>query len=67
VVLAGGCFQNPILLDALESRLGGDTEVLRSMRLPPGDGGLSFGQALVADAVASRPSRPSRRTDGEES
>lgn len=51
VALAGGCFANPILLGALERGLGRDLEVLRPRRLPPGDGGLAFGQALVADAV----------------
>jgi hydrogenase maturation protein HypF len=53
VVLAGGCFQNPLLLEGLERSLGESCEVLRPVALPPGDGGLSFGQALVADAIAS--------------
>ncbi len=53
VVLAGGCFQNPALLCGFEQRLGATCEVLRARQLPPGDGGLAFGQALVADAVAS--------------
>ncbi len=54
VVLAGGCFGNSILVDALESRLGEDFDVLRALRLPPGDGGLAFGQALVADAQSAQ-------------
>jgi len=54
VVLAGGCFQNTLLLDGLEQRLGGELEVLRPRQLPPGDGGLAFGQALVAGARARR-------------
>jgi hydrogenase maturation protein HypF len=53
VVLGGGCFQNPLLVDGLERRLGGDLQVLRAIELPPGDGGLSLGQAIVADAIAS--------------
>jgi hydrogenase maturation protein HypF len=53
VVLAGGCFQNPILVSGLERRLGEACSVLRAVQLPPGDGGLAFGQALVADAVAA--------------
>jgi hydrogenase maturation protein HypF len=52
VALAGGCFQNAMLLDGLLQRLGRDLDVLRPVELPPGDGGLAFGQALVADAVA---------------
>ncbi len=51
--LAGGCFQNPLLLSSLERRLGDSFEVMRAMQLPPGDGGLAFGQLLVADAVAT--------------
>jgi len=53
LVLAGGCFQNPILLDGLAARLSGELDVLRPLQLPPGDGGLAFGQALVADALGS--------------
>jgi hydrogenase maturation protein HypF len=58
IVLAGGCFQNAILRDMLESRLGGDFAVLNPLDLPPGDGGLAFGQVVVADALASLPSAP---------
>lgn len=54
VALAGGCFANPILLGGLEGRLAGDCRVLRPLQLPPGDGGLAFGQALVADAQAAQ-------------
>jgi hydrogenase maturation protein HypF len=53
VVLGGGCFQNPILLDGFERALGGEFEVLRPRAVPPGDGGLALGQALVADALAA--------------
>ena len=49
VVLTGGCFQNALLAERISRNL-------RSARLhrqvPPGDGGLALGQALVADAVA---------------
>jgi hydrogenase maturation protein HypF len=51
VVLAGGCFQNPLLVSGFERRLGETFEVLRAVQLSPGDGGLAFGQALVAAAV----------------
>lgn len=49
VVLAGGCFQNVLLLEraiaALKAR--GRT-VVRPARLPPNDGAVSVGQAVVA-------------------
>jgi len=61
IVLSGGCFQNPILRDALESRLGRDLAILNPVELPPGDGGLAFGQVLVADALASMPTWPANR------
>jgi hydrogenase maturation protein HypF len=60
VALAGGCFQNRILLDGLAARLGRDLEVLRPVHLPPGDGGLAFGQAVVADALASAEGTPAQ-------
>jgi hydrogenase maturation protein HypF len=53
VVLTGGAFHNPILaagirdgLDGLDVRLHGE--------VPPGDGGIALGQALVADAQLRR-------------
>ena len=53
VILGGGCFQNRTLLEGLEARLGTRHFVSRPRRLPPGDGGLALGQAVVADARAS--------------
>jgi len=50
VVLTGGCFQNPRLVDALCARLVG-LDVRLHGQVPPGDGGIALGQALVADAV----------------
>lgn len=50
VALSGGCFQNPRLVEAIVRRLPGERAVLRHRRVPPGDGGLALGQALVADA-----------------
>ena len=52
VVLTGGCFQNARLVEGVLRRLGGELRVLRHAEVPPGDGGVSLGQALVADAVA---------------
>jgi hydrogenase maturation protein HypF len=51
VVLSGGVFQNRLLLERTISLL--DTAGLRVLvpeRLPPNDGGVSFGQAAVAAA-----------------
>jgi hydrogenase maturation protein HypF len=51
VVLSGGVFQNRLLLEetaVLLERTG--LRVLVPERLPPGDGGISYGQAAVAAA-----------------
>lgn len=51
VVLSGGCLQNRILREQLSRELReADLEVLLPERLPPNDGGLALGQALVACA-----------------
>jgi len=51
VVLSGGCFQNQLLLETTVARLRADgfTPVW-PLRLPPNDGGLAAGQAVVAAA-----------------
>jgi hydrogenase maturation protein HypF len=49
IVLGGGCFHNRILSDALRARLQAhQLQVFEAALLPPGDGGLSLGQAWVA-------------------
>ena len=53
VVLTGGCFQNARLVEALVSDLSGAFEVYTHMDIPPGDGGIALGQAIVADATAA--------------
>lgn len=52
LVLSGGVFQNKLLTEAvLNICRDKGIEVLRSRTLPPGDGGLAFGQLLIANEV----------------
>jgi hydrogenase maturation protein HypF len=54
VVLSGGVFQNRLLLDAAARLLEHDgLRVLVPERLPPNDGGISYGQAAVAAATTA--------------
>ena len=49
VALSGGVFQNLLLLGKAIDRLEGDGfRVLRHRQVPPNDGGLSLGQAVIA-------------------
>jgi hydrogenase maturation protein HypF len=52
VVLTGGCFQNALLAERIVGLLEPEFRVYRHGEIPPGDGGIALGQALVADAVA---------------
>jgi hydrogenase maturation protein HypF len=54
VVLTGGCFQNPRLTESLARTLTDQFAVHVHRDVPPGDGGLALGQAVVAAAVARR-------------
>ncbi len=50
VVLTGGCFQNAQLADGLSRALRPACDVLVHGEVPPNDGGLALGQAMVAAA-----------------
>ncbi len=52
VVLTGGVFQNARLAGLVVQELSPDFEVYLSSQVPPGDGGVALGQALVADAAS---------------
>jgi hydrogenase maturation protein HypF len=50
--LTGGCFQNALLVSDLAARLS-DYDIFTHRHVPPGDGGLALGQAMVAAAQES--------------
>ena len=51
-MLSGGVFQNRLLLETVAAGLErAGLRVLVPERLPPNDGGISFGQAAVAAAM----------------
>ena len=53
VALAGGVFQNDIILTRVVAGLGGKRmRVYFNEKLPVNDGAISFGQAVVADAIS---------------
>ncbi len=50
VALSGGCFQNAYLLSrTIEKLIGEGFEPFYHKRVPPNDGGLALGQALIAN------------------
>jgi hydrogenase maturation protein HypF len=51
IVLTGGAFHNPRLAEGVRGGLA-DLDVYMHGEVPPGDGGIALGQALVADAIA---------------
>ncbi len=52
VVLSGGCFQNARLAESISRGLTPEFRVYLHERVPPGDGGIALGQAVVAAAKA---------------
>jgi hydrogenase maturation protein HypF len=51
VVASGGCFQNARLAESIRAALAPEHDVRLHASVPPGDGGIALGQALIADAV----------------
>ena len=51
VVASGGCFQNARLAESVRAALAPAHRVQLHACVPPGDGGIALGQALVADAI----------------
>ncbi|HZZ84350.1 MAG TPA: carbamoyltransferase HypF [Anaeromyxobacteraceae bacterium] len=57
VVASGGCFQNARLAERLLGQLSPGFEVYLHGQIPPGDGGIALGQAMVARARAQSQSQ----------
>lgn len=55
VVLGGGCFQNARLTESITAALRDQQRVFIGREVPPGDGGIALGQAVIANAVAQIP------------
>jgi hydrogenase maturation protein HypF len=58
VVLGGGCFQNALLTESFLRDLTPEFDVALARTVPPGDGGIAFGQAVVANALIRQGGRP---------
>jgi hydrogenase maturation protein HypF len=54
LVLTGGCFANARLGEGISKELSASLPVYLHGLVPPGDGGLALGQALVAEARSRR-------------
>jgi hydrogenase maturation protein HypF len=59
VALSGGCFQNVALLKSSISRLReNDFEIFTHRKVPPNDGGLALGQAVIAGSFGKTAGHP---------
>jgi len=54
VVATGGCFQNRRLAESVKAALAPEHDVRLHEHVPPGDGGVALGQAVIADAIVHR-------------
>ena len=64
VALTGGCFQNRLLVERAVPRLrAAGIDVLLHRAVPPGDGGVSLGQIVIAAARLEQ-ERDFERTKG---
>jgi len=64
VALGGGCAVNRILCRTLSRDLEArGFEVLLPRNVPPGDGGLSYGQAVIAAVAAARGVKPTQTSE----
>jgi hydrogenase maturation protein HypF len=61
VVLSGGCFQNARLAETIVAGLEPEFHVYLNRRVPPGDGGIALGQAVIAAASEPAKRRASER------
>ena len=60
IALGGGCLVNRLIGERLAAELEArGHEVLLPVDLPPGDGGLAYGQAVVAAVASARGVKPS--------
>jgi hydrogenase maturation protein HypF len=50
IVASGGCFQNARLAEGVRAALAPEHEVFLHENVPPGDGGIALGQAVIANA-----------------
>ena len=51
IVATGGCFQNARLAEGVRAALAPEHDVRLHASVPPGDGGIALGQAVIADAI----------------
>jgi len=64
VVLSGGCFQNARLAESIVAGLEPEFRVYLHRRVPPGDGGIALGQAVIAAARASATNERAGEAEG---